>query len=396
MRPNPYRSPAFLSPALSRREPREDMNVSRPIQSHIVERLVTRVAFILLLVLLTPSALQASPSSMPSRVLFDEEFSWLTREGADRLLSRAQAAGFDTIVPCVWHGRGVTWPSELAPREPKWDKTSTGNTDPLLYLIDRAHKMGLKVHPWFTVGLRQRDFFPEFAEAGTPEKAFNWHHAGFRSWIVALMLELIARYDIDGINLDYVRTKGHCTAVSCFQHYELTQRRDLQKDLVVRAISQDARQALANWNSQAVGSVVERIAKEGRRLKPGLFVTIDSLAGDDLWMEQGANGLVWAHNGWIDLLYHMDYGETLNAPFLSRLKKQVTDPTKVTILIGNYETAAGSASPPVPRSAGKVQQLLVQSRQLWAPAMVTAVYEYRFMTDEQMLVFQQDRIDFAH
>ncbi len=372
------------------------MKFARPIQSHSGEHLLKRVTLALLIALLLPSALQASPSQTPSRVLFDEEFSWLTREGADRLLSRAQTAGFDTIVPCVWHGRGVTWPSELAPREPKWEKTIAGNTDPLLYLIDRAHTLGMKVHPWFTVGLRQRDFFPEFAETGTPEKAFNWHHAGFRNWIAALMLEVISRYDVDGINLDYVRTKGHCTAVSCLHHYELTQRRDLQKDLVIRAISQDARQALANWNSQAVGNVVERIAKEGRRLKPGLFVTIDSLAGDDLWMEQGANGLVWAQNGWIDLLYHMDYGETLNAPFLSRLKKRGTDPTKVTILIGNYETAAGSASPPVPRSAEKVQQLLAQSRHLWTPAMITAVYEYRFMTDEQMLAFQQDRIDFAH
>lgn len=372
------------------------MKNSRPIQSRIGDRLLTRAALVLLIALLTPSALQASPSQVPSRVLFDEEFSWLTREGADRLLSRAQTAGFDTIVPCVWHGRGVTWPSELAPREPKWDKSIAGNPDPLLYLIDRAHKLGLKVHPWFTVGLRQRDFFPEFAEAGTPEKAFNWHHAGFRSWIVTLMLEVISRYDVDGINLDYVRTKGHCTAVSCLRHYELTQRRDLQKDLVIRAISQDARQALAEWNSQAVGSVVERLAREGRQLKPGLFVTIDSLAGDDLWMEQGANGLVWAQSGWIDLLYHMDYGETLNTAFLSRLKKQVADPTKVAILIGNYETAAGSSSPPVPRSAEKVRQLLAQSRQLWAPAMITAIYEYRFMTDEQMQTFQQDRTVFPH
>lgn len=372
------------------------MLFSRSIHAHILgKRLLSNVALLLLLLaILTPSASQASPSQIPSRVLFDEEFSWLTREGADRLLSRAQSAGFDTIVPCVWHGRGVTWPSELAPREPKWDKTIADNTDPLRYLIDRAHKLGLKVHPWFTVGLRQRNFFPEFAETGTPEKAFNWHHAGFRSWIVTLMLEVISRYDVDGINLDYVRTKGHCTAMSCLQQYELTQRRDLQKDLAVRSISHDARQALANWNSQAVGSVVERIAREGRRIKPGLFVTIDSLAGDDLWMEQGANGLVWAQNGWIDLLYHMDYGETLNAAFLSRLKKQVVDPTKVAILIGNYETAAGSSSPPVPRPAGKVQQLLTQSRQLWIPGMITAVYEYRFLTDEQIVILQQDRIDF--
>ncbi|MEQ1795497.1 MAG: family 10 glycosylhydrolase [Nitrospira sp.] len=360
-------------------------------RTHLRLTLLTGAALFLLLIILTPALSLASPGQRPSRVLFDEEFSWLTREGADRLLSRAQAAGFDTIVPCVWHGRGVTWPSDLAPKEPKWEKAIAGNTDPLLYLITRAHAMGLQVHPWFTVGLRQRDFFPEFAETGTPEKAFNWHHAGFRTWIVNLILEVVSRYDVDGINLDYVRTKGHCTSASCLRNYQITQQRDLQSDLTTRAMSHAARQSLMSWNSLAVGNVVERVAREGRQRRAGLVVTIDSLAGDDLWMEQGANGLVWAQNGWIDLLYHMDYGDPLNTAYLSQLRKRVSDPTKVTILIGNYESVSSSSSPPTPRAAAKVQQLLAKIRQLWSPHMVTAIYEYRFMTDEQMAMLQKDR-----
>ena len=121
-----------------------------------------------------PLASSAEVSPKPGRVLFDEDFSWLTQEGADRLLQHAQEAGFDTIIPCVWHGRGVTWPSKRAPREPRWEQTVNQNPDPLGYLIKKAHALGINVHPWFTVGLRQKDFFSEFAEPGTPEKSFNW------------------------------------------------------------------------------------------------------------------------------------------------------------------------------------------------------------------------------
>lgn len=331
-----------------------------------------------------PLTSSADISPKPVHVLFDEDFSWLTQEGADRLLQHAQEAGFDTIIPCVWHGRGVIWLSKRAPREPRWEKTIEQNPDPLGYLIKKAHALGIKVHPWFTVGLRQKDFFPEFAEPGTPEKSFNWHHAGFQDWMANLILEVVKKYDIDGLNLDYVRTKGHCTSTSCEQSYKLTRHRNLLRDIASRSFDPAARDSLMSWNSHAVGSLVERVAKEGRRIRPGLFVTIDSLAGDQLWMEQGANGLVWAQNGWIDLIYHMDYGNPLNTSFLTQLREKVTDRTKVAILIGNYEVNPSNPALPTARSATQVLMLLNQSRQLWPESSVTALYEYRFLTEDQI------------
>lgn len=331
-----------------------------------------------------PLASSADVSQRPIHVLFDEEFSWLTHEGTNRLLQRAQEAGFDTIVPCVWHGRGVTWSSKRAPREPRWEKTIDQNLDPLGYLIEKAHTLGIKVHPWFTVGLRQRDFFSEFAEPGTPEKAFNWHHAGFQDWMVDLILEVVRTYEIDGINLDYVRTKGHCSTSSCERNYELTRHRNLQRDIASRSFNKSARDALMTWNSNAVGHLVERVSKEGRSIRPGLIISIDTLAGDQLWMEQGANGLVWAQSGWIDLIYHMDYGNPLNISFLTQLRRKVTDRSKVAILIGNYEIKPANPAVPTARSSTQVLQLLAQSRQLWPESLVTAIYEYRFLEDDQI------------
>jgi len=328
-------------------------------------------------------------ASGPMRVLFDEEFSWLTKEGADRLVARASETGFTVIVPCVWHGRGVSWPSEQTAREPRWEQHAARNPDPLRYLITRAHASGIQIYPWFTIALRQGNLFPEFAEPGTPEKAFNVHASGFRAWMVALILEVVTRYDVDGINLDYVRTKGHCSSRTCERAYLAKYGRDLQQDIATRAVSPAARAALSAWNSAAVGDVVERVAREGRRIKPSLTITIDSLAGDPLWMEQGANGLVWADNGWIDVIFHMDYGDPLNTPFLTGLKPRVKDPRKVAILIGNYFADRADSAHPQPRSGAEVHRLLKQADQLWPESGITALYEYRFITDDQAGVLRR-------
>src|SRR5215467_6320282 len=84
------------------------------------------------------------------RIIFEEDvLNWTSKETIDDLLSRINRAGFNAFSPIVWHGRGTTWPSQYA----EWDSWLTTQSkqsfDPLKYLIDRAHSMGIEVHPWF-------------------------------------------------------------------------------------------------------------------------------------------------------------------------------------------------------------------------------------------------------
>ena len=52
-----------------------------------------------------------------SRFLFDEGSAWATGAGAREAIRRIKDAGFDVYVPCVWHGGGTRYPSEVAPAE---------------------------------------------------------------------------------------------------------------------------------------------------------------------------------------------------------------------------------------------------------------------------------------
>lgn len=94
-----------------------------------------------------------------SRAILDERFNWLTKKDADNTLQRIKKAGFNVFIPCIWHGRGVTWPSDLAPKEPLWENKYNPDFDPLRYLITRAHQMDIEVHPWLTIETNKRNSF---------------------------------------------------------------------------------------------------------------------------------------------------------------------------------------------------------------------------------------------
>lgn len=125
------------------------------------------------------SGVAASKTFAGKRIIFEEDvLAWTTKQGVDELLMRIKTAGFNAFSPVVWHGRGTTWPSIFA----EWDYWLKAypkqGYDPLKYLIDRAHELGIEVHPWFTLTLREGEFLPQFAPSGTPGRGVRCPHAG--------------------------------------------------------------------------------------------------------------------------------------------------------------------------------------------------------------------------
>jgi uncharacterized lipoprotein YddW (UPF0748 family) len=51
---------------------------------------------------------------LESRAIFDESLSWITEVAAHNVCQRIKRAGFNVLMPNVWHGRGTAWPSSLA------------------------------------------------------------------------------------------------------------------------------------------------------------------------------------------------------------------------------------------------------------------------------------------
>ena len=137
------------------------------------------------------------------------------------------ATGFNTLYPNVW-SRGATFHrSRWAPMEPTLAQVNP-NLDPICNLTRAARRRGMQVVPWFEYGLmepgdaevvrqhpewllRRADGSALFAMHGaslatSPLKDLrvwlNPAHPGVRARFIGLIVEIVQRCDVDGIQLD--------------------------------------------------------------------------------------------------------------------------------------------------------------------------------------------------
>ncbi len=319
---------------------------------------------------------------LESRALLDEGSGWVDKDAADERVAKMKRAGFNVYIPCVWHGRGTWWPSQLAaPEGSLADRME--DRDPLEYLISQCHAAGIEVHPWFCVSKRERDLHPEFVEDGTPKGFFDVHRPEFRDFIVGLILDVISRYEVDGINLDYIRTGGVCTGPRCYEEYRARFGTELQEDLKLKEPDGSPCARVILWQDEAVADIVRRVAEEGRRLRPNLVVSVDghihpptTAPGTD-----GRNERPWIQAGWVDVVYNMDYGRTLAFARVDAVRAALDRPCAVVDLPGNYERDDDGKV--VPREGKLVADQIAYCRRKW-PGNGVGLYLYSMLDEAQI------------
>lgn len=314
------------------------------------------------------------------KALFDENYHWITKQGADQLIEDAKKAGFNVIIPCVWHGRGASWNSALAPIDSKLPAAQIRENDPLGYLINTAHQNGLQVHPWVTVFKRELDFLPQYADPST-KKFFNIHDPGYIEFISNVTLELAQRYNIDGLNLDYVRSTGVCDRLSCINDYKQKTGRDFKLDAATSFVLPAAKQALISWRIGAITNGIKAINTKVRAVKPNQIISVDTIVNDDIWYSYGADGIRWLNQGLIDVVFHMDYRTTLLKNVISGAMAKIIEPERLLILISNVDLPPEKITP---RTRYQVESLLGQVANLSVNQNSYGFYEYKFLTKFQL------------
>lgn len=315
-------------------------------------------------------------------VIFDEDMSWATSPAAiDERLRRIAEAGFNVYVPCVWHGRGTLFRSRAAPPDARLSDRMAQGWDPLAYLVEKAHARGIAVYPWFTVVHREDNSHPEWAEHGTPEGAYDVHQPGFRNFAVDLMLDVVTRYDIDGINLDYIRAMGVCTSDYCQRSYRARTGMDLLAD---QAAARDplARGRIQSWQDEAVGSIVHDFADRARMLKPKLVISVDghAVTAEDRRPLEGRDEIAWANRDWIDVVFDMDYRAVVDIEAERAARARLADSSKLWLLVGNYNLIDGSANP----RSGKWLARVINFAQCIQRDKGLGIYIYSQLNDEQI------------
>lgn len=267
----------------------------------------------------------AARELLESRMIFDAE-EWLAK-GVTTVLNTAQEARFNVYMPSAWLGGGRNYRT-ITPGLFDFDvpivartdyKTKVQNEDPLAQLIAEAHRRRMEVHPSFTIANRYDGVLPQFSEPGSPvigtsgETAFDLHNPNYREFIAKLIVDFVKNYDVDGINLDYVRTMGMSFSTSANREYKSKYTGTMEEDY--RSTDPEMQQRFLNFHALAVNDVVKRI-KDGIRALPKPRYIVISVDGSPkpkpanaVFLDhEGRNEWYWVENRWVDVIYDMDYG----------------------------------------------------------------------------------------
>jgi uncharacterized lipoprotein YddW (UPF0748 family) len=316
------------------------------------------------------------------RVMFDEDTRWASSKlEIQNRIKRIKAAGFNVYVPCVWDGAHAFYSASKGPVSPTARDALHPEYDPLAYLIALAHSEGIAVHPWFYIAGRPAGTaWPESYVAGAPDGAFNVHSADFRDFIVALVVDAAGRYEVDGINLDYIRAMGPCSSKECLDEYDAKYHRSLLQDWK----SQEAGEtvpSLIEWNRNAVTDIVSRISSRTRKLKPNAVLSIDTVPFDHSRQHQGLDEEGWLRAGLIDSLVDMTYEDPIDIDTVDRAIKAFT-PARQIIAVRDYDLFGE-------RSGNVMADYIRLIRTRW-PGAGIGFYQYSFMSSEQALWLGRD------
>lgn len=217
-------------------------------------------------------------------------------------------AGINTLIMLVKNTSGhVCYASEIGVSDGAW------SWDFFAVFLDEAKKRKMEVHPWFCV-------FPESAILGqvrqhpewlitSPQRemvgAVNPALPAVRAYEISLMLEVVRKYDVNWVHLDYIRYP--CEPTEPFFSFDPETLRLFKEDTGIDMAAVKARDTgnpvwneWLRWNTDRVTVFVRELKAAlkttGRKVKISAAVFPDAvnarvMIGQD-WAEWGREGLV--------------------------------------------------------------------------------------------------------
>ncbi len=225
-----------------------------------------------------------------------------TPEAVTEAVDRAHRAGLNALVVSATGGDALIAKSDL------WGMREDipEGFDPLQDLIEKAHAVGIEVHPWFSVMYRRqgfRDWFPEeidmVQEDGSVQsRGADMHCKAFRDFMVDVMVGIARDYDVDGIHLDYIRSMGKCYCERCQREFE---------EQFGKPLTEATDEDWVQWQGQAIYDIVKRTAEGVREVNPDAKISCAVFSNMEGGAMQGQQAPQWAREGLVDIVMPMDY-----------------------------------------------------------------------------------------
>ncbi|MBS0906995.1 glycoside hydrolase family 10 protein [Pantoea dispersa] len=288
-------------------------------------------------------------------------------------LDKLHSLGINTVFFQVKPDGTALWRSRILP----WSDTLTGNIgqdpgyDPLQFILDEAHKRGMKVHAWFNPYRVSTNTKPATVTALNntlqlqPASVFVLHRDWIRTasdrfvldpgipaardWITSIVAEVVSNYAIDGVQFDdYFYTE---TAAS-----------PLNDSATFRQYGAGFA-SKADWRRHNTQLLIEQVSRTIKQLKPGVEFGVSpagvwrnlshDAAGSDTrgaaaYDEAYADTRRWVQLGLLDYiapqLYWPFARQAARYDVLARWWANVVQPTRTRLYIGVALYKVGEAS----------------------------------------------------
>ncbi|MEB3341077.1 glycoside hydrolase family 10 protein [Okeania sp.] len=249
---------------------------------------------------------------------------WITNIDSDVLFSstatkaavnRLANLNFNTLYPTVWQGGYTFYPSQVAQQVfgKSLDPTpGLQGRDFLQEIVSEGHEKGLTIIPWFEFGFmapadselaklhpnwltKRRDGNTIKMEGEYPRVWLNPFHPEVQQFIIDLVLEIVTKYDVDGIQFD-----DHFGLPGEFGYDDFTVKL-YEKELDGLSPSENSKESFwVRWRADKINSFMERISKEIKAIKPDCIISISPNPLHFALPVYLQDWFTWATEKWID------------------------------------------------------------------------------------------------
>jgi len=227
-------------------------------------------------------------------------------------LTRCQTLNFNAVILQVRPVADAFYPSQLEP----WSVYLTGvqgqdpGYDPLKYAIDEAHRLGMEFHAWlnpYRIGSTSAVLASNHVALKNPswvvvfqnQHYFNPGLPEVRAHLVAVVKDIVSRYEVDAIHFDdYFYPYGAKSTSTPFGF-------DDQAAFEKYGNGKDVH----TWRADNVNLMVSEVSQAIKAIKPGVLFGISPSGRRENSIDLYADPFIWLQNKWIDYLAPQIYWE---------------------------------------------------------------------------------------
>jgi uncharacterized lipoprotein YddW (UPF0748 family) len=321
-----------------------------------------RVIALIIALVMTTGAVIIAPSLLyaqtpPKNQKTELRGVWLTNIDSDVLfdkknvveaIDRIAKLNFNTIYPTVWQDGYTLFPSAIA-------KGAMGiSVDPspglkgrdvLKEIVDEGHKKGLAVIPWFEFGFmapadselakkhpdwltKRRDGTTIWKEGKYDRVWLNPFHPQVQRFILDLIIEIVVKYNIDGIQFD-----DHFGLPSEFGYDDFTLAM-YKKELNGQLPSDNFRETFwMRWRADKISDFMGRIFRAVKFRKPKCMISLSPNPLNFALSAHLQDWLTWERRGFIEEIIVQVYRDELNG-FIAELEREEVKLAQAHIPVG--------------------------------------------------------------